>query len=82
MKKFNLIDFSFLREKDGSHQFDIIYAQLGNSIINNIENFLTNNTHSSTFHFKICEADALENLSKKKKISYIIALILLLMKNA
>ncbi|EJS6368695.1 hypothetical protein NWZ45_001502, partial [Campylobacter jejuni] len=36
-EKFNLIDFSFLREKDGSHQFDIIYTQLGNSIINNIE---------------------------------------------
>ncbi|EAJ0267571.1 hypothetical protein ACGYDA_001072 [Campylobacter jejuni] len=71
-EKFNLIDFSFLREKDGSHQFDIIYTQLGNSIINNIENFLTNNTHnhSSTFHFKICEVDALENLSKKNIIYY------------
>ncbi len=64
-EKFNLIDFSFLREQDGSHQFDSINRQLGRNIIANMEKFLLHNINNSTSNFKICKVEVLENLSNK-----------------
>lgn len=37
-KRFNLIDFSYLKD-DGDHQLDTINKELGRNIIANIENF-------------------------------------------
>ncbi|MBZ7947222.1 SGNH/GDSL hydrolase family protein [Campylobacter sp. RM9939] len=60
-ENFNLSNFSFLREKDGSHQFDFIYKRLGNNIISNIEKLtICNSNNNSKFNLKICQAKEID----------------------